>query len=861
MNKKFLSAILFGALMVTSTGTFVSCKDYDDDIDSINKELTDIKSQVAALQNKVDAGNYVTNITKAENGINVAFSNGTTSFVETAAKVEVEKAETATIVGGEWVITKVDGSKVETGIPASGILVTGDDKKGYVLSIANAEGEITEVKLPTAASSLTDLIVTTDNKTLSFANYLYKGQIKIADWKGPRTLPAEIKEYVNILASVESPVVQLNPTTVDGEAIEFGLVDSKNNVPSYITLKAKAFTELLTADAPEARTANANGLYSLSLEEVLVSTEKYDEFAGQFTKDGAAKLYAVTAGNVRSEYEVVVEAGEPVDLTVLGVKDAKGNYVKAYDGDNCQFPVGKGLGTDVSNAGAKVNVGEWYNVLAVKEPQALYDMHLSASADDVTLFGIEFKEEAGSYQFRMTKTPDNITKAGFKLTIETVAMDGIYSTSYLWVGQTRIVSEGVVYDAIEHELKTDASGKNFFSIDLAKMKDAMSAESLALWNKNVDDKTVTFLNEKGEAMTTAAGIDLMFVKAVKAKISECKDQEVAIASAKNIVFNVKNAEKAGFELNKQYTAVITFEDAADEELNTIKVPFTFTIPAITTLFEIDPGFVKEGVANLYLYEADATAAHTATSATFMLDRVFSKYEAGFTIALDDKAKVGETDKTSAQLAHLNSKHSDSGIMYASREIDEEILAYVTLTGTLGEEAGYGQVLNFIITGKFDGVWSYPEGTEFKFQAKILSPIKEGKISPKEGAAVTIKASDLNGYKFGNSVIIGNTYNSEVTYNVLQDALTEDKTAGAWSRNDISAVAAKTGNDKYFVVKETVGAQPVKTDGEVTGLTEGYFLLEGYQVDHTVETTITVSVTDIWNRTLSSEVPVKITVAE
>ena len=99
MNKKFLSAILFGALMVTSTGTFVSCKDYDDDIDSINKELTDIKSQIAALQNKVDAGNYVTNITKAENGINVAFSNGTTSFVETAAKVEVEKAETATIVG------------------------------------------------------------------------------------------------------------------------------------------------------------------------------------------------------------------------------------------------------------------------------------------------------------------------------------------------------------------------------------------------------------------------------------------------------------------------------------------------------------------------------------------------------------------------------------------------------------------------------------------------------------------------------------------------------------------------------------------------------------------------------------------
>ena len=43
MNKKFLSAILFGALMVSSTGTFVSCKDYDDGIDQINQKLDGVK--------------------------------------------------------------------------------------------------------------------------------------------------------------------------------------------------------------------------------------------------------------------------------------------------------------------------------------------------------------------------------------------------------------------------------------------------------------------------------------------------------------------------------------------------------------------------------------------------------------------------------------------------------------------------------------------------------------------------------------------------------------------------------------------------------------------------------------------------
>ena len=61
MNKKFLSAILFGALMVTSTGTFVSCKDYDDDIENlqgqINKLATkeEMSSQIASLQSALSA--------------------------------------------------------------------------------------------------------------------------------------------------------------------------------------------------------------------------------------------------------------------------------------------------------------------------------------------------------------------------------------------------------------------------------------------------------------------------------------------------------------------------------------------------------------------------------------------------------------------------------------------------------------------------------------------------------------------------------------------------------------------------------------------------------------------------------------
>ena len=71
MNKKFLSAILFGALMVTSTGTFVSCKDYDDDIENLQSQInnlatkSDVEAKLSQLQTALEAA-------KAESASNAA---------------------------------------------------------------------------------------------------------------------------------------------------------------------------------------------------------------------------------------------------------------------------------------------------------------------------------------------------------------------------------------------------------------------------------------------------------------------------------------------------------------------------------------------------------------------------------------------------------------------------------------------------------------------------------------------------------------------------------------------------------------------------------------------------------------------
>ena len=53
MNKKFLNAVLFGALIASSAGTFTSCKDYDDDIKSLQEQIDKSGSTVGDLQTQL----------------------------------------------------------------------------------------------------------------------------------------------------------------------------------------------------------------------------------------------------------------------------------------------------------------------------------------------------------------------------------------------------------------------------------------------------------------------------------------------------------------------------------------------------------------------------------------------------------------------------------------------------------------------------------------------------------------------------------------------------------------------------------------------------------------------------------------
>ena len=191
MNKKFLSAILFGALMVSSTGTFVSCKDYDDDIDNINKELSTLKGDLSALQAKVNEGKWITSLAPTTGGFTVTFSDNTsytiTNGKDGAAGADAVKWEIGTdgfwykndvkteyqavgqageagVAGvspyigenGNWFAYNTETKEVEdTGISAAGtstyVVKNGDN---YELHVYNqTTGEYESIVLPATAAA------------------------------------------------------------------------------------------------------------------------------------------------------------------------------------------------------------------------------------------------------------------------------------------------------------------------------------------------------------------------------------------------------------------------------------------------------------------------------------------------------------------------------------------------------------------------------------------------------------------------------------------------------------------------------------------------------------------------------------
>ena len=106
MRKRYLSKLLAGALLIASVGTFVSCKDYDDDINNLQEQINK-----AALREEVTS-----QLTSLSNALSTAIDNvkGAADNAKTAADAALDAANAAqTTADGK--VSKTDYEAAEIG--------------------------------------------------------------------------------------------------------------------------------------------------------------------------------------------------------------------------------------------------------------------------------------------------------------------------------------------------------------------------------------------------------------------------------------------------------------------------------------------------------------------------------------------------------------------------------------------------------------------------------------------------------------------------------------------------------------------------------------------------------------------------
>lgn len=570
--------------------------------------------------------------------------------------------------------------------------------------------------------------------------------------------------------------------------------------------------------ATEVRAAYGNGLYHMTVKQFTLADDKASNALGEAMANDKG-YYALTANKVyRAEYNMKFQ----IEAATAAIGD-----ILVDD-------------KEVENEAVTVDAGKAHSV-TVENEEDLYDLYLSASQEDIKLFGLEFDNEKGT--FTITKTPDVVTAANFDLTVHTLDNSGKVAEKTITVTLSDVIVTDADYATrtlaiVANNTEDVSKDKNFFTADMATMTKALGNE-LDAWKRKVANASVAFYSDAKceKAVEGDKGVVLTFVDAEGKELTEN-----AIKSAVDMKFAVTNATASKvFKVNTVYYAKVTFTTTGDSELNSVVVPFKFTVPTLASMFATEAAVFKGDVAYAYMNVADQTNGEAAYS----LKRAFAKYPEVSLDMDDETAIVG--DYTSTDLAEVSTTF-DGEAKITLKAVDTDKATKIP--------AGYAKELIVIASDKDYEGWAYGEGEgEYVFKVKVMSPIFEGTVTSIE-SAVEIPATSVDGYKLGNKDIQGTTYN-KVAYKVLQDAVNEE--GGYWKRPEIASVEAAVASDRVIKIGNDGKAfdATMATDGKT--VVEGYIQVLPQNIAITTEETINVSVTDTWGFVKVKPIKVKVTV--
>ena len=607
MRKKYLSALLFGALVMASTATFTSCKDYDDDIDNLQEQINSNASAIKALQDKVNAGKWITDLSSVAGGFKVTFSDGQ-SFTIVNGK---DGANGAAGVDGAAGVAGADGTKVTIGedgywyldgekteykavadesaqmkapfLGEDGFLyfyedgseepVKSDIYNGagvfaimtdnvVTLYTFDEKGNLVEIKAPTAENTLASLDIRNaglvNGINLAWATISEKVASDVAKnkttWRGEAIVAGTF-----LTGQLPTSTVTVTPMSYDLSEQELALVDvDGNQAPVIITATANENNG--TVD----RAASVDGTWTLSY--AYDETITVDNIATAFTKkvNGVDKnlTYALTVNGERvTGYNFVIDT-----------------QTKSQSDNNTAASGIAVKNTTIATGG---------EAIALKDGSKIADCYLTfegankakAEVWGITADGMTVNAPASAKGQEITATLytldvlGNVKKTDVKLTIATVQDAGQTET----VGKATItinpkgefsIDLGTVLEGIEPSVVVNTAANNFTITVDSENFFALSDMTPVNGQYSVAVQKVDFVKVKEDG--EEKDIDGDYSVANKAKVTLKYDASLNDDRQPKVPY-VTGAAKAS-ELYGNFAMKLNFRDAANNVLKTIEFP-------------------------------------------------------------------------------------------------------------------------------------------------------------------------------------------------------------------------------------------------------------------------------------------------
>ena len=891
MRKKYLSALLFGALLFASAGTFTSCKDYDDDIDGLRTEVAANAEAIKALQDLVGDGKFVKSVSNDGNTITFTFTDGTTQPItltdEKGSVVTVEDGvlcidgeptEIKVAGSGEageehkdqiiiennmWSVLQEDGTYKSTGIPVSGVSVSGSESDGYTFRIYASDGSYQDVKLPSVASAMKDfeLMGFVTDATLSDDKNISLGQLEKNDEAGLEVtyayvagFPIKEKDASNqwVDSEEDSPaswsaqkdvtkkqvlttlaadgynlVARVAPADLDLSALEFTLQDSKGNVLPIGVNKSTKFNELLTRGAE-------SSLHLIPLDVTSATYDDEQDYQDLFPTD--KRVYSLANGtNTRSTYGEFTVTAEKADnlvpAVVTGIKP-EGTTTDNNAGTGAEDdPFIVDLNTPTiflfNNDGEKTNdnsnqVYDYYVVVADK--QAGEEFGFSTNIKDGTI--------------TLTKSIDLVTKTGLELYVYALRIDGTIYKQSVWVKPSSIMASAVTLKAGEQNIVplfdkdgvVTNDGYAQFTVSLDEMFANMSDTDKQRWMSSVTGANAGFsISALKEAGKDFAGLDVTDENDIDIAFLDKDGEPCNNTKATSLLLTVKyknttnDPETAILTPYKEYSMNVSFlhkEDNGTSVLNTVGLTLTPTLPTLSDYMTKRSVYWDGNV--LMAYFDDPTSGETGKlesgkylESKFDMNHGYTKLGwkdakakdpyciLDVNFSLDKDQKIGDVSVLDEE------KGIYKDIQNTGCNVNEINLGTVEKAGK--KPFGYGEELNVLVGATYLGVYDYSKFETTKaqladaaYKIKVQSALEAGTIAPANGASITLTPSGASQMmEITADDVKATAYNLDAPYNIFKDVVTKDGKV-VWGYNYINAVEFATPDELIYQVVDKDG---------------------------------------------------------